>query len=219
MTHPEEGRTIWEMITQREKAVAKAQARPAETKPEFFNPLGLHLEDVALYTPGSERFRFQVTEIDVFDRGEAGKIVDYRLYQKPDGETPELDRYLQVFPGETQDGKPSADMLLLEWRFDAGYDQSVEDALERGEFPIQGDEYQGFVRNQNRAVPFEANVTEIKIGGAPTTRRIKYWDFVRIKDGVTQDVFFIEYDLDTRRFDAYIATMVAGGAFRFLKKK
>ncbi len=214
-----EGHTLWEMLTRRQAQVAKAVAVPAEVKPEFFNPLGIHLGDVALYTLGSEKFRFQVTEIDVFDRNDAGKIVDYRLYQKPDEGISEMDRYLRVFPGVTPDGKPSMDLLLLEWLFETGYDQSIETMLERGEFPIQGAEYEGFVRNGGVVLPYEARVTEIKVGEEPSTRRMKYWDFVRVKDGVMQDAFFIEMDLDTKSFDAYIATLVQGDAFRFLKKK
>lgn len=218
MSKPE-GHTLWEMMTSHQKVVAEAIAAPSETKPDVFNPLGLHLEDVVLYTRGAEQFRFQVVEIDVFDRGDEGKIVDYHLYQKPGDGVAEIDRYMRVFPGNTPNGKPSMDILLLELRFSISYDQSVEAVLERGEFPLQGDEYQGFVRNGGITLPHEARVTEFKIGQSPNERRMKYWDFVRIKDGAMQDACFIEMDLDSKGFDAYIATMIENDALRFLKKK
>lgn len=209
------------MLTHRDQQLVQAETAPAETKPHICNPLGLNLGDVARVTVGADRYRFQVVEVDEFDRGDMGKIVDYHLYQKADPTvegSEAVDRYLRVFPFTPPDGKTSADLLLLTWLFPSDYDQGIMDQLERNEFPIQGDEYAGFVRNQGTTLPYTVTVTEIKVGEPPKTRRMKYWDFVRPK-GFSFEAFFVEMDEDTKRFDAYLAVPLAADAVSFLKKQ
>lgn len=216
----DQGQTLWEMLTRRDEQITRAATAPVETKPHICNPLGLNLDDVVRVTTGADTHRFQVVEVDEFDRGSMGKIADYRLFKKADPAiegSEAVDRYLRVFPSVTPDGKTGADLLLLTWLFDCDYDKGVMDQLDRNEFPIEGDEYAGFVRNQGVTLPYDVKVTEIKTG-ALNKRRMRYWDFSRPK-GNSYEAFFVEMDLDTKRFDAYIAEPLSADAVSFLKKQ